>query len=709
MRNNIVNIKKRIISAKSIIITLLFILSLAFVSKFPIKFSNVSLEFNMNNLHNNNKYNVTLMDDDSNAELYRDVYKNNVVRFRLDPDYYDANEIFITSDSNLGTTVNSVKIYAGKYIEEDKLIGKVKISKKEIVNEGNSIIINTHGMSKITNIVNNNKPLRIKFIKILSIIYILVLAFHIFDFKELMKNSRYRKITTVIVSGHILFILLREYIIRYRIEIGSIWWKDAINISYVLLWVFIFLLCYKEFKINYKIVVNGLYIIMIIYSVIQGGFYIKNIHDTPDELAHISYIAYLEESDKVIPDFEEMHLLKSLSNGTTFNKNTINYLGHSPLYYHIMRICRGVEAVGNDQFIIHDLRMRVFSFGIGMIGMLILFYIGYTRINKKIPCLHMFYISAIIGVPMSIFNITGVNNDTLTLVACSLWFLGMIRFTEGKKNLFTYLLIALGISTVTLGKLTAGLLVGIASLIFIVWYMIKNKDLKAIINKKFIITIPIYLFVVAYFLLIYSRYGAFQPSLQVMDFGYFKTTSFYTDFINRAFMGVEQYFKYYWSHFFSSWTSVATHPRGTLIKQTDYFTLGRIFYILIFFAPIVLAFIKKSKKVMLLLSSYIAIFIVAIIQCYSAYNAFMFSSGYLGGFSSRYYLCVLGILSFAITYLLQYLYNKKQINKSVCLECGEENNYAFYPYRRLTEIICITSSVIFLYNSYIYYLVIKIL
>ncbi len=695
--------KDKIINKKNIIITVIYILCIACIMKISFKYNNISLAFDIDN----NEYNVTMMSDESNTELNKDTYKGGDIRFRLDPDYYDSNEIYLTSNEELGDNVDKIKIYYGKYSKSDTLIAEINISDNDVISVNNAQIINSNVISKINSTINNNKPLRNKYIKWVSIAYIVAMFLMNIKIKE-TKKAQYKKVAAVVIIGHIIYALLDEFIKRYHLHNTSIWWQEALTISYILLWVVIILSCYKELRINSKIIVRALYVIMICYTVFQGLFYMKYIQDTPDEIAHISYIAYLEESNKIIPDYKEMNLLNDKVSGSYFNKGTINYLGHPPLYYQIMRLCRGITATDSGNFIIHEFRLRVFSFAIAMIGVLILFYIGYTRIDKKIPSLHMLYISIIIGVPMYVFNISGVNNDTLTLVASAIWFLGILRFTEEKRDLGTYFLIAIGIVLATFGKLTAGLLLGMASVLFIFWYMIKNKDIKVLLNKKFVLTLPIYIVVAVYFVYIYMKYGSFQPSLQVLDFDYFKSTTFYTNFADRAIMSSQKYFKYYWSHFFSSWTSVATHARGTLVKYANYFAMHRIIYILILFAPIILVFIKKTKKVMALLSLYVTFVFVALLQYNSAYNAFMFKSGYLGGFGSRYYLCILGILSYSIVYILQSLYNKKKTDEIMDLECLEESKSIFYPYRSFVNSICIVLSVLLLYSSFIYYLLVKV-
>ena len=135
--------------------------------------------------------------------------------------------------------------------------------------------------------------------------------------------------------------------------------------------------------------------------------------------------------------------------------------------------CKPIEIIGENSFLIHFTRLRLFSAAFGLLALAIAFYIGYTRITKKQPALHLLYSAIITSVPMFLYNLCGVNNDTFALLGCVLFFLGILRVCEEKRNYATYFLIAGGLVIAVLSKVTAGMLIGLTAIIYVIWYCIK--------------------------------------------------------------------------------------------------------------------------------------------------------------------------------------------------------------------------------------------
>lgn len=191
--------KDKIINKKNIIITVIYILCIACIMKISFKYNNISLAFDIDN----NEYNVTMMSDESNTELNKDTYKGGDIRFRLDPDYYDSNEIYLTSNEELGDNVDKIKIYYGKYSKSDTLIAEINISDNDVISVNNAQIINSNVISKINSAINNNKPLRNKYIKWVSIAYIVAMFLMNIKIKE-TKKAQYKKVAAVVIIGHII-------------------------------------------------------------------------------------------------------------------------------------------------------------------------------------------------------------------------------------------------------------------------------------------------------------------------------------------------------------------------------------------------------------------------------------------------------------------------------------------------------------------------
>ena len=103
--------------------------------------------------------------------------------------------------------------------------------------------------------------------------------------------------------------------------------------------------------------------------------------NTPDEAAHVSYIAYLMQTGKIIPDFSQMQMLSISGSTAAFVDGTVNQLGHPPLYYLVMTLCKPIEIIGENSFLIHFTRLRLFSAAFGGVSHRFLYWL-YAN-NKK--------------------------------------------------------------------------------------------------------------------------------------------------------------------------------------------------------------------------------------------------------------------------------------------------------------------------------------
>ncbi|MCC8101913.1 MAG: DUF2142 domain-containing protein, partial [Clostridiales bacterium] len=304
-----------------------------------------------------------------------------------------------------------------------------------------------------------------------------------------------------------------------------------------------------------KLLCLFVYAFLFLYALLQMTYYENYVGRTPDEMQHISYIAYLEEKDVLIPDFTEM------TYGTLFSENSamddvwrldwtneaVNYLGHPPLYYQIMRLANAIsfESYGTVCVVRID-RLRRFSMAIAALALLLIFYIGFTRLEHRNPCLHLLYGMITTSVPMMLYGAGGISNDTLALLTVTIYFLGILRFVEQKRDWKTYLLIAVGVTATMLTKTTAGLMTALASVVVIVVCLLREKSWKRLFHRSFFATLPVYLPAVFYFLYIYKLYGTFQPSLaDFVSEEYFRNSSFYVQEEERAVMTLYQYFLYY--------------------------------------------------------------------------------------------------------------------------------------------------------------------
>ena len=93
----------------------------------------------------------------------------------------------------------------------------------------------------------------------------------------------------------------------------------------------IFTVTYRKLHIKSETAALFIYLGMFAYSVGQVIFYMMYVGNTPDEAAHVSYIAYLMQTGKIIPDFSQMQMLSISGFTAAFVDGTVNQLGHPPL------------------------------------------------------------------------------------------------------------------------------------------------------------------------------------------------------------------------------------------------------------------------------------------------------------------------------------------------------------------------------------------
>lgn len=400
------------------------------------------------------------------------------------------------------------------------------------------------------------------------------------------------------------------------------------------------------------------YVIVGLYACAQPVFYRSYIGGFPDEKAHISYMSYLVKNapyERIIPDFSCMRVYANIDNNVMdyANPTQFNYLGHPPFYYHILRLLSHSVVDGNQ--VIYDLQlMRNLSFAIGFSGILIAFYIGYTRL-RRIPILHMLYGLILISAPNMIYVISGVSNDALTMPAVAIFMLGIIRFYEKKYNILTYFVIAAGINLSLLSKLTTGMIVCIIALGIVLFTFFKEKKIKSIINWRFFITLPLYGVSVIYFWKVYKRFHTIQPNYKALAEQEFVQSGMYRDINSRGQMGVWEYLCYFFQKFMGTWDTLAGHtylPRENS-TLSSHLGLSSIALTAILVMPFILFLVSASKEVWYLRISVMSIVITFTYQMLNSGFMSFNVNGYPGGISSRYYLCAVPLLAYAIMKLIE--------------------------------------------------------
>lgn len=194
----------------------------------------------------------------------------------------------------------------------------------------------------------------------------------------------------------------------------------------------------------------GVFILLLFVMVSALGTIHKNIDHGFDELAHISYVAYLQHSGYMWPDFAKFPMLDPSS--FRFTSQT-NYLNHpSPYYWLMARL--GPTLEGHPEAVLVH---RLLNVPLDMIGLAALMAIG---LFAKLPrSTFLAYFIPIACMPVLTLLAGSVSNDNPAFVGGAIAALGATQlFLNGSR---AWLLTALcGVIIAAFAKFTALLLAG---------------------------------------------------------------------------------------------------------------------------------------------------------------------------------------------------------------------------------------------------------
>ena len=465
-----------------------------------------------------------------------------------------------------------------------------------------------------------------------------------------------------------------------------------------------------------------IYILALLFFIFKMMYYSNYVGRFPDEPQHIAYIAYLQETNKIIPEFKDMTQLELVGEDNSKNSaltirngyggtfmlcSKFNYLGHPPLYYQIMRLSGGVTVKG-ELVTIHLFRLRLFSMGIASLALLLALYIGWSRLGKN-PIFHLLYATVCVSVPMLAFDCAGINNDTLSFLAMTIFTLGLLRFSERKRTYGTYMLIGVGVFGTFMSKLTAGAIVSAALGLFVIYLIFKERNIKFILSRQFLASLPFYFAAAAYYVVVKLQTGAFQPSYSKLYPSQYYVSGFYTAPENRtAVMNFSVYLNYFFDHFTQTWVSIQSHV--SLNKAVNYYDISTICLVAVLILPVFVFFKRYSRRpenpiVPVVGTMYLSVAATVVIQFLRAYKDFEYGSGYLGGFQSRYYLCCIALFSLGSVWAFKKLYGREK--QRVRADMSEQKLYmglTALQIRHITvNLTCIAFSALLIYEDFIYF------
>lgn len=418
-----------------------------------------------------------------------------------------------------------------------------------------------------------------------------------------------------------------------------------------------------------------IYAAALLFFACKMGFYTVQVSRTPDEFVHISYIAWLDKTNELVPDLSKMLILADVkgtarptdflsalngySDDQKFSAN-INYLCHPPLYYQIMRLSFGIRFNADGTFRVLLLRLRLFSMGIALLAMLLIFYIGLTRIGPN-PFFHLLYAMTCVSVPGLSYGCSGVNNDTMALLTAAVLLLGLLRFHEKKRDTLTMFLIAIGFTACMLTKATV-MVIGAAAIgCYLIYLLVTEHSLRFLIQKPFLLTVPLYLVGIAYYVGNYFRYGTIAPALEKFSFSQFVSMGLYTAPAKRPALTMLDYMGFFMASFFRSWTGIFSYVSA--YKTDMLYSPDQIGLFLLWLIPLAL-FIPSGRRDKTQRTPSAAVlgclFLGALVclagQWYHSYMQFL-RYGYQSGYQSRYFNCLVCVFSLAIVHLAQRFYS----------------------------------------------------
>jgi hypothetical protein len=461
---------------------------------------------------------------------------------------------------------------------------------------------------------------------------------------------------------------------------------------------------YKYFFSSPREAIIYIYLMFFLFFAVKMSFYNLTVGRFPDEGSHISYLAYLEKNDNIMPVFKNMKQLEVVADGSKYNavingsfpdSAITNQLMHPPLYYHILKLVRAIQVDG-ENFSINLFRLRLFSMALSSVALLCIFYLGFSKLDA-IPILHLVYGVTVTSIPMFAYIGTAVNNDVLSFFGVILYLFGALGFIEGSRKIHTFLLIAVGFFICCMAKLTTAIPVILTTVALVVMTIKKHKSLVDFKHVNFIITLPFYIIVILYFIAVFHQTGSIQPSLKSLNIDDFYNSSFYNkDGAQDVKMAFYKYIPIFIGNFLETWTGVVSHV--SLRKSFNFFNINQIALLCIWLFQFLFYFLKSKKiEYRFILIMCHSVLVTIVIQFYNSYHhAYLFAHN-IGGYQSRYYLCFLPALVLPLIWYIQSVYSNIERNSTYSLRKKK-------ILHTLVISFCIIFSSMLVYEDFIYFL-----
>ena len=403
----------------------------------------------------------------------------------------------------------------------------------------------------------------------------------------------------------------------------------------------------------------------LLYFVLKQVYFAVWVGGFPDQLGHFSYLAWLSDHPTFLPDFRSISygVISGEHNGLPvlyLRPVTVNNMLHPPLYYLLLNLTGGVRSLGDGYYTLDVLRLRFANIALSSATVILAFRLGYTRLKERPPLVHALYAMAVATLPMLAYVGASVNNDNLAYFAMAVFFTGLLRYSEGREDLKTYLLVGAGFFLGSFAKLTTALLCLIMLGVTLVMSVIRTKSLKLILNRYFLLTLPCYLLFLLYEIHVKKTCGTWQPSLLDLDPAYYYTTVFYVPPESRVPMTFFQYVRKFVEGLGYTWSSLYSHkPEVSAIMKN--LAWGIVYWI-----PVAAAVFAGLRSLIrrdgdrLPLPVALGFLGTLAYHFYSNWKGYPVS-GYLGALQARYYLGMMIPFAFVACSRVVPLFEKRKI------------------------------------------------
>lgn len=387
----------------------------------------------------------------------------------------------------------------------------------------------------------------------------------------------------------------------------------------------------------------------LLYYIVKLCWYAVYVGATPDEVAHLSYLAALTRNPALIPDFASLPLYAELSQAggrmVLSPAAGVNYLGHPSLYYLLMTLADAIRFQADGTVLVEILRLRIINIVLTSAAMVLVFYLGWRRLQNRRPLVHALYAAAVVTLPELGYVSSGISNDNLAFIGFVLFFAGLLRYDEDRLELKTYLLIGVGFLLGAFSKLTTAMIMLIMLVVVLVMSVIRTKSLKLIASRYFLVILPCFLLFLAYELIIHRRYGGWQPTLSLIAPEFYETTVFYVAPENRVPMSFFQFFSHFALGIAHSWSRAYGHNEQ-LNTLMDNGIPGLIFWVPVAAAVVAaVTQLVRRKCDRYTLPAVLGFAGTLAWHLWSGWSGFRVT-GYAGGAQARYYLFL--IVPFAL-------------------------------------------------------------